>query len=165
MKSIFILFFSFLIVCSVYSQEENKEDIRKFRMGLRGVFKGDGNEYWGGDFSFQIYLKGMRRLELNFGSYNSMEWDLLQFTGIYQWRLIRKGGFSAYTGPGLGFGYANYGYGDDNFYGVLAANIGVDYTFKFPIQIGLDWRPEYSVLNEYKENYSNQFGLAIRLAF
>ncbi len=98
--------------------------------------------------SYQISLKGMRRFEVDFGVISSMEWDLFLFTGIYQWRLDRKGGLSLYTGLGLSIGYANYGYGDDKFYDILAANFGVDYTFKFPIQIGLDWRPEYSVLNE-----------------
>jgi hypothetical protein len=107
----------------------------------------------------------MRRFEADFGVLSSMEWDLFQFTGIYQWRLIRKGGFTFYTGPGLGVGYANYGYGEDKFYGVLAANIGIDYTFKIPLQIGFDWRPEYSVLNEINNDLTSQIGLAIRLAF
>ncbi len=161
MKKIIISLFCLFLIFAVYSQD----DQRIHRFGVRGVFKGDSNEYWGGEFSYQSYLKGMRRLEFNFGAYSTMSWDLFQFMGIYQWRLIRKGGFSFYTGPGLGVGYANYGYGDNKFYGILLANIGVDYTFKFPLQIGLDWRPEYSILNEYRDDISNQFGLAIRLAF
>lgn len=161
MKTIIITFFSLFITCAVLSQDVE----RIHRFGVRGVFKSDNAEYWGGEFSYQSYLKGIRRLEFNFGSFNTMDANLLQFTGIYQWRLIRKGGFNFYTGPGLGVGYAIYGYGDDKFYGVLAANFGIDYTFRLPFQIGLDWRPEYSVLNEYRDDISNQFGLAIRLAF
>lgn len=161
MKKIIINVFCLFIVCAVFSQDVE----RIHRFGVRGVYKDDSKEYWGGEFSYQISLEGMRRLEVDLGMLGSMEWDLFQLTGIYQWRLIRKGGFNFYTGPGLGVGYANYGYGDDKFYGVVAANIGVDYTFRLPLQIAVDWRPEYSVLNEINNDMSHQVGLAIRLAF
>lgn len=161
MKTIIIFFFSLFISCAVFSQDIE----RIHRVGLRSVYQNNQNGDWGAEFSYQVYLKGIRRIEADFGFVNSIEWDLFQFTGIYQWMLVRKGGFSFYTGPGLGFGYANYGYGEDKFYSVLAANVGIDYTFKIPLQIGLDWRPEYSILNEIDSDFANQFGLALRLAF
>jgi len=160
-KTLLISIFSLLITCAVYSQDVE----RIHRVGLRGIYRNDANAYWGAEFSYQVYLKGIRRLELDFGWLEATAWNLFQFTGIYQWQLIRKGGFSFYTGPGLGFGYASYGYGDGRFYGVLAANVGVDYTFRLPLQIGLDWRPEYSVLNDIEDDLTNQFAIAIRLAF
>ena len=96
---------------------------------------------------------------------SSTSWTIFQATFIYQWRLIRAGGFSAYTGPGAGFGYGDYGYAEGDFYGVLAANVGVDYTFKWPIQIALDYRPEYSAWQDEGKELTNQLAFAIRLAF
>ena len=108
----------------------------------------------------------MRRLEADFGWLDGPSWNVLQWTGIYQWQFIRNGGFSVYAGPGLGFGYASYNFGKDKFYGVTAVNVGADYTFpKMPFQVGVDYRPEYSWLNEVGEDLSHQIALAIRLAF
>jgi hypothetical protein len=161
LKNLLILAFGLMISGSIVSQEVE----RIHRVGLRGVYRNDPNTFWGAEFSYQIKLKGMRRLEMDMGWLESTSWDLFQITGIYQWQLIRKGGFSFYTGPGLGFGYAGYGYGEDRLYGLVAANVGVDYTFRLPLQIAIDWRPEYSILNQIDDDITNQFGFAIRLAF
>ena len=143
----------------LYAQE------RIHRFGLRGIYQNDQQQMWGTEISYQVYLEGKRRIENNFGFISGTTWDVFQYTGIYQWQLIRKGGFSFYTGPGLGIGYANYGYAEDKFYGVLAANAGIDYTFRLPFQIAIDYRPEYSILNKVGNDIGHQFALAIRLAF
>jgi len=143
-----------------------QDDPRIHRVGLSGVYSNDQEQLWGAEFSYQIYLKGIRRLEMNLGWLNGSSWDVTQLIAVYQWRLIRKGGFNFYTGPGLGVGYASYGYGDGSVYGIVAADIGVDYTFKIPLQIGLAYRPEYSLAKEKIGNDINhQIRFAIRLAF
>ena len=150
-KTIIISIFSLLISCAVFSQDVE----RLHRVGVRGVYRSDTNAFWGAEFSYQIKLKGMRRLEMDFGWLSGTSWSLTQFTFIYQWQLIRNGGFSFYTGPGLGIGYASYGYGEGDFFGVLAANVGVDYTFRLPFQIAVDWRPGYILWDNIDNNFSN----------
>lgn len=160
-KSLLIFVFSILLSCAVYSQDVE----RMHRVGVRAIYLDRDDHYWGGEFSYQIKLKGMRRLEMGFGWLSETSWSLTELTGIYQWQLIRKGGFSFYTGPGFSLGYANYGYGSDKFYGVIVGNVGVDYTFRLPLQIAVDWRPGYILWDELDNNFSNQIGLALRLAF
>ena len=63
--------------------------------------------------------------------------------------LSAKVDFNFYTGPGLGIGYANFGYGEDQFYGAVVADIGIDYTFEWPFQIGLKW-----VMLKYRPGWS-----------
>lgn len=150
-----------LISVQAYSQE----DKRIHRAGLRAAYKSDDVDMWGAEFSYQVYLKGIRRLEVDLGTMSSSTWTIFQATFIYQWQLIRAGGFSFYAGPGAGFGYADYGYAEGKFYGVLAANVGVDYTFKFPIQLAVDYRPEYSAWQEVGAELTNQVAFAVRLAF
>lgn len=120
---------------------------------------------WGAELSYQVYLKGIRRLEIDLGSMTSTAWSIFQTTFIYQWCFLQKGGFTMYGGPGAGFGYADYGYGEGQFFGVLAVNVGMDYTFNFPLQLAIDYRPEYSAWQEVGNEVTNQVAFAIRLAF
>lgn len=162
LKEFIFLVFILIISLSLLSQDES----RIHRLGISGVYSNDTKTIGGAEISYQLYLKGIRRLEVDFGWLSSTSWDVLQCTGIYQWRLIRKGGFNFYMGPGAGIGYANYGYGEDKLYGILVGDIGIDYTFKFPIQIGLDYRPEWSLLQDKIGNELNhQINFAVRLAF
>ena len=160
-KTLIFSIFSLLITCAVFSQDVE----RLHRVGFRAAYLNRDNSYWGGELSYQIKLKGMRRLEMGLGLLSETSWSLTEFNVIYQWQLIRKGGFSFYTGPGLGIGYASYGYGDDDFYGKVAGNIGIDYTFRLPLQIAVDWRPGYILWDNIDNKFSNQVGLALRLAF
>lgn len=147
------------------NQDLNQEVKRIHRFGVRASYKSDEVDLWGAELSYQIYLKGMRRLEVGLGGMSSNTWNILQATFIYQWCFVEVGGLSIYAGPGAGIGYALYGYGDDKFYGVVAANLGIDYTFRFPIQIALDYRPEYSAWQEVGYDLTNQVAFAVRLAF
>lgn len=156
--------FLFSLLCfSAFTQDE---DPRIHRFGVSGVYSNSADQQWGAEISYQIYLKGIRRLEIDFGSLSGTSWDIFQFTGVYQWRLIRKGGFNFYTGPGLGVGYANYGYGEDKFYFAVVGDIGVDYTFRFPIQLGFNYRPGWTTINDDLDiGITNRYGFAIRFAF
>jgi len=141
-------------------------DIRKHRLGVSGVYSNNKEQMGGAEISYQNYIKGIRRVEYDFAFLSATSWDVLQFTVVYQWRLIRKGRFNFYTGPGLGLGYANYGYGEDQFYGAVVADIGVDYTFKWPLQIGFAYRPGWSKAREKIGNdIEHQLSFALRLAF
>lgn len=153
----------FIVFFTINLSGQERERIN--RLGVRASYKNDGVSYYGAEISYQIYLKGIRRLEVGIGGMSSNTWDIWQNTYIYQWCLFEKGGFTFYTGPGAGFGFASYGYGELDFYGVLAADIGIDYTFRWPFQIAIDYRPELSAWQEQGNDFSNQLAFAIRLAF
>lgn len=167
MKKLIVPFLvlTFVLNLSVDCFAQDEETRRIHRVGVRGAYKSDGVDMWGAEFSYQLYLKGIRRLEIDLGSMTSTAWSIFQTTFIYQWCFFQRGGFTIYAGPGAGFGYADYGYADGQFYGVLAANVGMDYTFKIPLQIGVDYRPEYSAWQEVGNEVTNQVAFAVRLAF
>jgi hypothetical protein len=155
----------FLFLLMVAAQAISQERERIHRFGIRGSYKIDDVDLWGAEASYQIYLKGMRRLEIGVGGMSSSAWDIFQVTALYQWCFLELGGFTMYAGPGAGFGFASYGYGESEFYGVLAADIGMDYTFRLPFQIAVDYRPEYSAWQEVGAELTNQIALAVRFAF
>ena len=157
-----LLAFLFMFSAQLTAQDDLK---RIHRFGVRGSYKIDEVDLWGAEFSYQIYLKGIRRLEVGLGGMSSNTWDIFQNTYIYQWCFVQVGGLTLYAGPGLGIGYANYGYGEDKFFGVVAADIGIDYTFRLPLQLAVDYRPEYSAWQEVGNEFTNQVSFAIRLAF
>ena len=154
-----------IILMPVLSVSGQEDPQRIHRLGLRGAYKSDNVDMWGVEASYQLSLKGIRRLEIDLGTMSSSAWDILQTTFIYQWRFVRVGGLSLYAGPGAGIGYASYGYGDDTFFGVVAADIGVDYTFRLPLQVAVDYRPEYSAWQKVGKEVTNQVAVAVRLAF
>lgn len=145
---------------------QDTEAMRRLnRFGVRASYKNDQVDLWGAEASYQIYLKGIRRLEIGVGGMSSNTWNIFQTTFIYQWCLVEVGGLTMYAGPGAGIGYALYGYGEDKFYGVAAANVGIDYTFRWPFQIAVDYRPEYSAWQKVGKELTNQVAIAVRLAF
>ena len=155
-----------LVMAMLFTQQLfSQENERIHRFGVRGAYKSDKVDMWGAEASYQLYLKGIRRLEMDFGGMSSSTWDIFQATFIYQWCFLEAGGLTLYAGSGAGIGYANYGYGDDKFYGVVAGNVGIDYTFRLPFQIAIDYRPEYSAWQEVGKELTNQVAFAVRLAF
>ncbi len=160
-----LLLLSGLTLGGLAQDEPRQENKRIHRLGVRGAYKIDNYDLWGAEASYQLYLKGIRRLEIDLGSMSSSTWDILQATFIYQWCFLEVGGLTFYGGPGAGIGYANYGYAEDKFYGVVAANIGIDYTFRLPIQLAVDYRPEYSAWQQVGKELTNQLAFAVRLAF
>ena len=154
-----------LLTTIIHHSLDAQEVKRIHRLGVRGAYESDQVDMWGAEASYQLYLKGIRRLEMDFGTMSSSTWDILQATVIYQWCFLQVGGLTLYAGPGAGIGYANYGYGEDKFFGVIAGNVGIDYTFKFPIQLALDYRPEYSAWQQVGKEVTNQVAFAVRLAF
>ena len=163
--SVFRYVLFLLLITIMHLSLDAQENKRIHRLGVRGAYESDQVDMWGAEASYQLYLKGIRRLEMDFGTMSSSTWDILQATVIYQWCFLQAGGFTLYAGPGAGIGYANYGYAEDKFYGVIAGNVGMDYTFKFPIQLALDYRPEYSAWQKVGKEVTNQIAFAVRLAF
>jgi len=100
-------------------------------LGLRLGF------YYGGvaEASFQHYLSELNRVEINLGLDTS---NAIHVTGAYQWVFDLsqlEQGFKWYAGVGGG-AYI----GKNARIGILG-NLGIEYTFEFPLQLSLDIRP------------------------
>jgi hypothetical protein len=134
-------------------------------VGVRVSFGQDEKTYAGAEFSFQSDVGRIGRRETDIGWWASSQWDVLKFTGIRQWKAVNKERFHAYGGVGFGAGYIMFPFAPNDFFATALVNIGVDYTFGFPIQIALDWRPEWTIINNFGTPLGYDVGFAIRFAF
>ena len=67
-------------------------------------------------------------------------------------------GLKFYPGVGPEFFFEN----DFDFN--IAGNFGVEYSFKFPLTIGFDWRPGFAVTNDF-DFYTGNWGIMARYRF
>jgi hypothetical protein len=104
-------------------------------------------------------------VETDIGWWASSQWDVLKLTVIRQWKFVNRERFHAYAGAGFGAGLIMWTFAPNDGFVSALANIGVDYTFGFPIMIALDWRPEYTIINQFGTPLGYDVGLAIRFAF
>ena len=132
-------------------------------IGVRGAFGFDYYQYAGGEFSFQKDVREIGRAEYDIGWYASNQWDVLKFTGIRQWKIINKTKFHFYGGAGAGAGLVMFPHEENDFFASVNLNLGVDYTLGF-IQLALDWRPEWTVINNFGTQLGYDVGIAIRFA-
>ncbi len=164
------LFYAFLLLGTVFAQGQNNS---KNAIGLR---LGD-NDGFGGEVSYQRSLSKNNRLEFDLGWRDSRNYDAVKLIGLYQWVWNIDGGFNWYAGPGAGLGswrsqYYNNG---QNYYYVensgaffvLTGDIGIEYNFDFPLQLSLDFRPEfYFSSDDFREdNFGPDIGLGARFKF
>lgn len=79
----------------------------------------------------------------------------------FDWLFALSGGPSGlkfYPGVGPEFYFRN------DFDVTVAGNFGMEYSFDFPLTIGLDWRPHFMVTNSMKFNSGN-WGFTARFRF
>ena len=118
---------------------------------------------WGAEATYQRALNDKNRIEADLG----LEFDGggLNLAGTYQWVFNLSGlapGFNWYVGPGVGLGL----WDKDFAIGVVGA-IGIEYNFRFPLQLSLDWRPGgyfNTSATDFSFAYSG-FGIAARYRF
>lgn len=132
-------------------------------IGVRGALGQDQYTYSGAEFSFQKDVREIGRVEYDIGWYASNQWDVLKFTGIRQWKIVNKRRFHFYGGVGGGAGLVMFPFAENDFFATINLNVGVDYTFGF-IQVALDWRPEWTIINNFGTQLGYDVGLAIRFA-
>ena len=92
----------------------------------------------GTEISYQHPMGDANRLELDLG-YGS--WSVLGVTGVYHWVKDLSSitdGLNWYIGPGVSLGYNSVWSGLNV---GIAGQIGAEYTFNFPLQLSLDYRP------------------------
>jgi hypothetical protein len=117
-----------------------------------------------------------------FGERNMLQIDVgvpafygIHAVGTYNWVFPisswqKEGSWNWYAGVGGGLGI--YGFGYPFFFVGIAGQIGVEYNFKFPLQLSLDYRPVIGPMfgnggtwfNLYGCSYGG-FGLGIRYKF
>lgn len=149
----------------------NAQDISKNALGLR---LGD-NDGFGGEISYQRGLSKKTRLELDLGWRSGKGYDAMKLAGLHQWVWNIDGGFNWYAGVGGGIG----SWGSDDFYvnGVrykgesetvlfAAGDIGIEYNFdEAPIQLSLDFRPEFYFNDNINDDFGSDIALGIRYRF
>ncbi len=151
---------SFLAVLLFISISLSAQEYTK-AVGVRGVFGYDHYQYAGAEFSFQKDVKRIGRSEYDFGWYASNQWDALKFTGIRQWKIVNKSKFHFYGGVGGGAGLVMYPSAENDFFATINLNVGVDYRLGF-LQLALDWRPEWTIINNFGDQIGYDFGIALR---
>jgi hypothetical protein len=121
-------------------------------IGARGLFGVQGNAYGGVELSVQ----NIARSEFDLGWAN----DSWKFTGLKLFSLLggERAGF--YAGLGGGIGYYNL---YDELYGTFAADLGC-FVMLGRVQMGLDWRPEWYVINHSGSDVAFNLALSARLA-
>ncbi len=140
------------------------QEISKNALGLR---LGDSDGF-GGEISYQRGLSSDNRLELDLGWRNSNNVDAFKLTGLYQWVWNIDGGFNWYAGVGGGLGSWNQDYkGDSGTFVFAAGDIGIEYLFDIPLQLSLDFRPEFCFNSDkYRsDNLGSDIALGIRYRF
>ncbi|MDN3667485.1 hypothetical protein ACFFU1_09860 [Algibacter miyuki] len=141
----------------------NAQDIADHAIGLR---LGDSDGL-GAEVSYQHALGDNNRIEADLGWRNNSNYDAFKLAGLYQWVWNIEGGFNWYAG--VGGGVASYSgkkeYNDNDNFGVFAAgDIGIEYSFDFPLLLSLDFRPEIGN-NDFTDNTIFDIALGVRYQF
>jgi len=134
-----------------------------------GVRFGD-NDGFGGEISYQRQLSEINRVEINLGYRDHKDFNAFKLTGIYQWVWNIDGGFSWYAGFGAGIGSWSYSNGfisdaDEGVFVNADGNVGIEYNFKAPILISIDFRPEIGIIGDYGKDTDLDLALSIRYQF
>lgn len=128
-------------------------DPRTDRHRARGIFGIEGNAYGGVELS----LQKLRRHEFNFGWANE-SW---KFTGLKLVNFVPCRNFGLYGGIGGGVGYTRR---YDEVFGTFALDLG-SYILIGPVQLGLDWRPEWNLFNYPGNDLAFNLALSGRIVF
>ncbi len=155
--------FTFFVTMSVGAQE-----IADHAIGLR---LGDSDGF-GAEISYQKSLFRYNRLELDLGWRDSREFDAVKLAGIYQWVHNIDGNLNWYYGVGGGLGSVDFeprpDYDPDGGLFIFAAgDIGIEYSFDFPLLISLDFRPEIGFVgySDFSDNFDFDVALGLRYKF
>lgn len=128
-----------------------------------GVRIGD-NDGFGGEISYQRYLSDNNRLEFDLGWRDSNNVEAFKLVGLYQWVMPLEDRFNWYVGLGAGIGSFDAGNNDGTF-ALIAGDLGVEYNFKIPLIVSLDFRPELGFNDKYSDDLDFDIALGLRYQF
>ena len=129
-------------------------------IGVRGAF---GNST-SAELSYLHGLGSANRLELDLGWHNFKDWgSYINLTGIYQWNFNISGGLGWFAGLGANVGLYT-GRNDNNIGLGFDAQIGLEYKFNIPLQVSIDFRPQWDILGA-GSGFGYGVALGIRYCF
>jgi hypothetical protein len=139
----------------------NAQEIADNAIGLR---LGDSNGF-GAEVSYQRALGNNNRLEVDLGWRSGNDFDGFKIAGLYQWVWQLDGDFNWYAGAGGGFGsYESKNNNNDETFVFAAGNVGIEYSFDFPLLLSLDFRPELG-FGDFNDDLDFDIALGIRYQF
>lgn len=164
MKKNLYIFIFILSINFTFSQEISDNAIG-IRMGNQKSF----------EISFQRIIGEFNRLELDLGYSSLNNYDVYRMMGLNQWVVAFNDNLNWFAGIGGGVGTWKYKKEDDpmeiertkngNFF-ALAASLGLEYNFDFPIIISFDVRPKHYFGNGFGSELDGlEFGFGIRYQF
>lgn len=136
----------------VFSMQVNAQELHAtgYELGIRiGSWAGSGASVDG------VMKLGQNRIHADLGLFE----NAFTIEGFYDWSFPIADNFSFYPGVGGGLAFTDAG----PVLG-LGGELGLEYAFKIPLTIGLDWRPMILLINANNFGY-NHGGLNIRYRF
>lgn len=161
-----------LLVFAAFGWHATSQEIAKNAIGLR---LGD-NDGFGPEVNYQRAVGDNNRIELGLAWHSQRHYDAVKLTGIYQWVWNIDGGFNWYAGPGAGLGIVNYdndyydydgpghrGRDKSDVYAFATGDVGIEYSFDFPLLLSFDFRPQFNF--GYVDDVNFDVGLSARYQF
>lgn len=114
---------------------------------------------YGGELSYQHSI-GSNFAEFDLGLFGHSA----AISGIYDFIIAGDGNFNFYAGPGARLGawvgkdYSGFDLG-------IAAQVGIEYNFTFPMQISLDWKPVFHFIGPDNGKGFDAYGAALGLRY
>jgi len=131
----------------------------------------DGGDGIAAEISYQKFIGGNNRLEFDLGFDDDGYYEGFKFSLLYHWVGEMGSGFYWYVGAGGSIGgwshhhdhgpFDDDGY-DEGFFLDADGQLGVEYEFPIPLQISLDLRPEFGLIND---DFDARIGLGLRYRF
>lgn len=158
-----------IVTVVAFAVASHAQEISKNAIGVR---LGDGYGF-GAEVNYQRGLSERNRLELGLSARNSVRkskhTSAVKLIGIYQWVWNVDGGFNWYAGPGAGVGHIVFDEDDfdsrsNEVFAFAAGDIGVEYSFDFPLLISVDFRPELG-FGDYRNDVVFDIGISARYQF
>ncbi len=132
-----------------------------------------GSDGVSAEISYQNYIGGSNRLEFDLGFIEAGWYNGFKFSLLYHWVGNIDGGLNWYVGAGGSIGAWNVDendpfwfddndYHNDGFFLDADGQLGIEYNFDVPLQVSLDIRPEFGLIND---DFDMGYGLGIRYLF
>ena len=102
---------------------------------------------YGVDVSYENYVsRGADFLEFGLGLDNGFSTSSFHVDGIYNFMIIQPnwtsvGTWGFYAGPGASVALWKNSDDETTLYAGFVGNVGLEYTFSFPLQLSVDFRP------------------------
>jgi hypothetical protein len=150
-----------LITCLSFSASAQNQ-----ALGLRL----NGGTIMQAEVTYQAWIADNNRLEIDAGFGGKSYLNVIKGTALYQWCFDLEYPLQWYVGAGGSTGYWNYNAeytaaDDSGIFINVAGQIGIDYTFDIPLQLSLDFRPEFSIINGYTDDFDTGIGFGLRYTF